>query len=519
MSAQALDLQSTYEGRLLVGMGVRRGVGMEHLREALADCLESCGARTRDIAAIVTIEGKQAEPALQELADLLSVPLAAVPADRLATQSVPNPSPVAERTVGTPSVAEAAVLAMGADLVAPKHIGKGVTVALGLLPEPAEPEPAPADPWAGRPIVATHPATTEIDLRLLHASVDLGHHGDQDTAPGLVNLSVNVRPDGPPDWLRNALRHAMDDLTDYPDQSRAIAAVAARHMRPPEQVLLTAGAAEAFVLLARTLAPRRAVVVHPQFTEPEAALVAAGHEVHRAILEPPFRLADAEIPNEADLVVVGNPTNPTALLHSAEDVLALAKPGRILVVDEAFMDTVPGEPGSLAGGPGGPPLHVPGLVVIRSLTKTWGLAGLRVGYVLGDPDVLSVLASAQALWAVSTPALVAAEACSSPGAVREAEDRARRMVAEREYLVQQLRRVPELQVVEGGRASFVLFLVRGQVGLDVHRRMRRAGWAVRRADTFPGLGPGWLRVAVRDRATTDAFVQALASTVAGALPR
>jgi hypothetical protein len=89
-------------------------------------------------------------------------------------------------------------------------------------------------------------------------SDDLRHHGDLDLAPGLVDLAVNVRAGTPPAWLRAAL--ARVDLARYPDQRDALAAVAARHGRAPSEVLLTAGAAEAFVLLARALTPRCAVV-------------------------------------------------------------------------------------------------------------------------------------------------------------------------------------------------------------------------------------------------------------------
>src|SRR4051812_35205823 len=102
--------------------------------------------------------------------------------------------------------------------------------------------------------------------------VDLRHHGDAEVAPGLVDLAVNVRPDTPPEWLRAELAASLGDLAAYPRPDVAAAAVAERHARDRAEVLLTAGAAEAFVLLARTLRPARAVVVHPQFTEPEAAL-------------------------------------------------------------------------------------------------------------------------------------------------------------------------------------------------------------------------------------------------------
>ncbi|WP_407564154.1 Rv2231c family pyridoxal phosphate-dependent protein CobC [Streptomyces sp. 184] len=352
---------------------------------------------------------------------------------------------------------------------------------------------------------------------------DLRHHGDaelRDAAPGLTDLAVNVRAGTPPAWLKARLAASLDRLAAYPDDRAARAAVAARHGVPADRVLLTAGAAEAFVLLARALRPavRRAVVVHPQFTEPEAALRDAGYDVERVLLRAAdgFRLPPGAVPEDADLVVVGNPTNPTSVLHPAADVAALARPGRVLVVDEAFMDAVPGERESLAGR-----TDVAGLVVLRSLTKTWGLAGLRVGYVLGDPETVAALARAQPLWPVSTPALAAAEAVCAPPALAEAEAAALAVGADRAYLLGRLGEFAEVTTAGTAEAPFVLVHVAGGAGADgtaagpavgdvVRERLRRLGFAVRRGDTFPGLGPGWLRLAVRDRRTTDRFAEALA---------
>src|SRR5204862_6058187 len=185
-----------------------------------------------------------------------------------------------------------------------------------------------------------------------------------------------------------------------------------------------------FTLLATALRPVHAGVVHPQFTGPEAALRAAGHEVSRVILPPDFALDASLVTPSADLVVLGNPTNPTSVLHPAAAVASLARPGRALVVDEAFMDAVPGEREALAGR-----TDVPGLVVLRSLTKTWGLAGLRIGYVLAAPETIAELERAQPLWPVSTPALAAAEACVGPRALAEAAHAAHRIAADRAHLV------------------------------------------------------------------------------------
>ncbi|GAA4908570.1 Rv2231c family pyridoxal phosphate-dependent protein CobC [Streptomonospora salina] len=332
---------------------------------------------------------------------------------------------------------------------------------------------------------------------------DLRHHGDAETGSGLLDFAVNVRADTPPPWLAERIAASLGDVAAYPDPGPAREAVARRHGRDPSEVLLTAGAAEAFVLLARVLRPRRAVVVHPQFTEPEAALRAADHPVERVVLEGPrFELDPAAVPAEADLVMVGNPTNPTSVLHPAAVLERLARPGRVLVVDEAFADCVPGEAESLAGRG-----DLPGLVVLRSLTKTWGLAGLRAGYALADAATADALARAQPLWSVSTPALAATAACCEPRALAEADAWADRLTGRRAEFAADLADCG-VHVTPGAAASFVLVHAAG--GEALRHRLRDAGIAVRRGDTFPGLGPDWLRVAVRDRETSLRLTRTLA---------
>lgn len=333
----------------------------------------------------------------------------------------------------------------------------------------------------------------------------LRRHGDSEVGAGLVDLAVNVRLRRPPRWLRSELRDCIAELAAYPDVRAAREAIAARHGRDVADVLPTAGAAEAFTLLVSALKPRRAVVVHPQFTEPEAALRAAGHPVRRVLLRAAdgFALTVREVPADADLVFVGNPTNPTSVLHPASVLRELAAPGRVLVVDEAFLDAVPGEPESLAGE------RLPGVVVLRSLTKTWGIAGLRAGYVLGEPAVVERLRTVQPPWSVSTPAAVAMVACTRPRALEQAAELA---IAARRDLADLVAGLRALGVEVAGtpRAPFVL--IRVPDGLGVRERLRARGYAVRRGDTFPGLGENWLRIAVR--ADMAGFLTALRAALA-----
>ena len=341
-------------------------------------------------------------------------------------------------------------------------------------------------------------------------SVDLHHHGDRDVAPGLVDLAVNVRLPAPPPWLADVIAASLHDLGRYPDATPAVEAIAARHGVDPACVLPTAGGAEAFTLVARGIDCRRPVVVHPQFTEPEAALAAAGHEVGRCVLsrESGFRLDPRSfaVGGEhagTDLVVVGNPTNPTGVLHPAAALRSLRAAGRLVVVDEAFMDAVPGETETVLG----PDLE--GLLVVRSLTKTWGLAGLRAGYVVGDPAVVAALRAVQPPWSVSSPAVAATVACLSERAVSEAEAGAMTIAAHREVLVRELAAVG-LGTAVPSHAPFVLVDTRPLGPASVREDLARLGFAVRRGETFPGLGPAWVRLAVRDPGTSRSVAAAFA---------
>lgn len=340
---------------------------------------------------------------------------------------------------------------------------------------------------------------------------DLRHHGDAEAGPGLLDFAVNVQGARPPAWLRDRLAATLDDLGRYPAAAhdlRAREAVAARHGRRPDEVLVLAGSAEGFALLP-ALRPRLAAVLHPGFTEPEAALRDAGVPVVRVLTDAAdgHRLHPGAVPAEADLVVVGNPTNPTGVLHPAADVRALAAPGRIVLVDEAFADAVPGEPESLAGD------RVPGVVVFRSLTKTWALAGLRAGYALGEPAVLARLAAPRPPWPVSTPALEAVVACSEPAAVAQAHRAAERLAGLRAAQAVALTAVPGVTVLSG-RAPYLLLRLPDGRGPAVREALREAGIAVRRGDTFPGLGPDHVRVAVRPPDAVARLVDALRTVLA-----
>jgi len=347
--------------------------------------------------------------------------------------------------------------------------------------------------WAGAPQRAAAFLSAVRDRAADRAG--LYHHGDAEVGKGLVDLAVNVRLPHPPRWLAEQIAATLPGLGAYPDASAAREALAALHGVDPAMVLPTSGAAEAFTLVARGAPGRRPVVVHPQFTEPEAALRSAGRPPARLLLTEPFVLGEAD--PDGDLVIVGNPTNPTSVLHPRAVLADWARPHRVVVVDEAFMDATDEAESVIAP-------TMDHLLVLRSLTKTWGLAGLRAGYVVGDPELIARLAAQQPPWSVSAPALAAMVACASDRATTEARATVPELAARRDHLIAGLIGLG-WRVVTPAAGPFVL----ADTGDPATRtRLRARGFALRRGDTFPGLGPTWVRVAVRDRAVTDALLEA-----------
>jgi histidinol-phosphate/aromatic aminotransferase/cobyric acid decarboxylase-like protein len=339
--------------------------------------------------------------------------------------------------------------------------------------------------------------------------VDLDHHGDSEVQPGLVDFAVNVAVPVPPLWLRRELMSALDDVARYPNVAPASDALARMHGCQATEVLVTNGAAEAFTLIARARPWRQPVVVHPQFTEPETALVANGHAVNRLILQRDngFAMDPALVPADADLVIIGNPTNPTSRLHPRAVILGLLKPGRLVVVDEAFMDVVSDGYQSVVEDA----VLNEGLMVIRSLTKTFGLAGVRAGYLIGSSTMIAECAGLQSRWSVNSLAVAATIACTGARGREHTQAVRDHVSLWVSYLVTKLTEAG-LDLVPEPAGPFVL--VHHQHAKRLRTGLRRRGFAVRRGDTFPGLGSHWLRIAAREPAMTDALLAALAQELA-----
>nr|WP_254216900.1 aminotransferase class I/II-fold pyridoxal phosphate-dependent enzyme [Synechococcus sp. CCY 9618] len=346
----------------------------------------------------------------------------------------------------------------------------------------------------------------------------------------LLDASASLVPFGPPPSLRRLLRRAeLTGLRDYPDRDYAglRQAIAAWHGLDPAMVLPGNGAAELFTWAARdAVLCGTNLLPSPGFGDYRRALSCWGAGWQSLSLpkvweEPgpcawPLEAAassasTAGAPAGAPAVLwLTNPHNPTGQLWSRASLEPLLERYALVIVDEAFLPLVPdGEAQSLV-----PQLTAhPNLVVIRSLTKLFSIAGLRLGYALGAPERLARWAGWRDPWPVNGLAAAVGQALMADQAgLRRWQQRVQRWVAlEGPWLTARLAELPALRPLPSA-ANFLL--VRSGVPgvsldplrLELERRHRIL---VRDCRSFDGLGAGWLRIGLQDRAGNRRLLRAL----------
>ena len=337
------------------------------------------------------------------------------------------------------------------------------------------------------------------------------HGGNLRAHPGVTDFSANLNPLGMPEAAVRALRERVEEFAAYPDPDCVeLTEAIARYERVPQGwVLACAGATDAFARLCLATRPARALLCAPCYSGYEQALEQVGAQVawHDLRREDGFVVTDAfarAIDETVDLVFVANPNNPTGL-NVSRDVMGRClerarAAGAVVVLDECFADLC------ATGGSNDLLADNPHLVIVKALTKTFCLAGLRAGYALcANPRLLAGLRAAGQPWAVSAPAQVAGVACL---AIPSHVSRGRELVAaERGRMVAALASLG-LSVVPG-KANYLLF--EGPAGLCDALLCR--GLLVRHCANYRGLGERWYRIAVRTPEENARLVEGLGEVV------
>lgn len=370
------------------------------------------------------------------------------------------------------------------------------------------------------------------------------HGGDVYSVPVRLDYSVNVHPDGVPDFVREAVIRSADRWGQYPDEQlralrgafRAAASRFGFSLRE-EEMIFGDGSAELMYLAARRYEGKKAAVVTPCFTEYRRAFEAAGAFVEAFPLpaETPLteKAADAVCAflrrERPAALMLGNPVNPTGRAFLKEEVLRIAETcegtGTDLILDECFVWFTE-EPfrHTVVREVFRDPERYRRVLVINAFTKIFAMPGLRFGFGLSpDTEGLKKLEALRQPWPVSVPAEAAALACverlmqdlSLYGGKKEAGTGRTDLKAERAFLTEGLRRLG-FRVIPS-TVNYLLFRAEETPagGRDLRAACLEKGVLIRSCADFEGLSQGWYRTAVRKHHENEALLRVLGEVLKG----
>ncbi|MCI5223843.1 MAG: threonine-phosphate decarboxylase, partial [Candidatus Electrothrix sp. AR4] len=345
---------------------------------------------------------------------------------------------------------------------------------------------------------------TELAARLDCASEDL------------LDFSANINPLGPPDYLWNILAARMPDIVHYPDPeaTELIHAIAEQYRLQTEQIVVGNGTSDLLYATLRALVVdriKRAVILVPAYIDYRHACAQAGVEITALPLsaqdgfQPDLeQLSDYVRPD--DLVILGQPNNPTGRMNDREELLRLADqhPDVLFLLDEAFAGFVDGYT-SLAG-------CRDNIITLCSLTKLFAIPGLRLGFLAASETICRRINQQVAPWSVNS--LAQAVGAAMIGDVEYVTESRELVSRNRCWLQRELGQILSLQVVEGTADFILVQLVDTMIGQLTaaelaDRLLHEAKIAIRVCENYEGLDEKYFRVAVRGQEENRRLVTAL----------
>ncbi|MDD3367880.1 MAG: histidinol-phosphate transaminase [Lachnospiraceae bacterium] len=339
------------------------------------------------------------------------------------------------------------------------------------------------------------------------------------------DFSVNINPLGMPDGVKKALHRAVKSSTQYPDiQSEQLINVLAAYLNcDPSWILCGNGASELFTAImhariSKRIADRsvidRSVVDTKWILDPMpsfAGYLSAAQSIGAQVI-PYFLSSDHDfeleqdicnvLTKDVDMLFLANPNNPTGKLINPtvlEYILKHCLEKNILVVlDECFIELAGAEKQSMKSQLE----KYPNLIIVRAFTKTFGIPGVRLGYLLcSEPSVRKAIKEQLPEWNLSVFAQTAGvAACREETFLRESISMIQK---EREYLKMQLERL-DMKVFPSD-ANFLLF----QSGLSLYDLLLKEQILIRDCSDFMGLEKGYYRVAVKTRIENEQLIRCL----------
>lgn len=353
------------------------------------------------------------------------------------------------------------------------------------------------------------------------------HGGDvwkhlRGTRTKLIDFSANVNPLGFSALVAKTIQAKVKTLIYYPEPGAQSLQkkLAQYHKIAQQNIAIGNGSIELIYLIPRALALKSVLIVVPTFSEYEVAS-------RTCALNPIFFSLSAkgkfrvDLPRlisllpDADLLFICNPNNPTARLWTKKELLALLaackRHNTVLVIDEAFIDFSQDVGGhSLIGKV----KTTDNLIIIRSLTKLYALAGLRIGYIAASKKLIKRISFYQYPWNVNSLALaVTLEVLKDKAYLRKTH---KVITQERIYLHRKLKKQNGLEVYNSQANYFLCRLNKaatiGSAKL-LKRKLLEDGILIRDCANFRGLNDSYFRVAIKTRSANRKLLAALDKTL------
>ncbi|MDF9408855.1 threonine-phosphate decarboxylase CobD [Pelotomaculum isophthalicicum JI] len=343
------------------------------------------------------------------------------------------------------------------------------------------------------------------------ASLQYGRTPDE-----MLDFSLNVNPLGPPAAVLDCLKRNLKTIQRYPDpDNRGLRETLTGYLGVrAENVMAGNGSMEILHLLMQTLKPRRALIFEPTFGEYRRVSQISGAEISTVFLkrQDGFRLNPEVVSDNLsgeELVFLCNPNNPTGYLIPEDALREITEICRcrevFLVVDESFLDFLPEWRKLTLCAKA---VDADNMLVLRSLTKFFAMPGLRLGVAVANPALILALNNVRDPWNVNILAQMAGEV-----ALKEYDymESSRALIQqEKDFLAGRLADLGLNPFPAAANFLLVDISARGRTAQDLAGPAGRRGILMRDCSSFPGLGPDYIRLAVKDHDSNSTLLRVLA---------
>lgn len=329
----------------------------------------------------------------------------------------------------------------------------------------------------------------------------------------VYDLSENVNFLGFPKQIEMLWQDLLAKITSYPN---ALAEplrtmIATKHNVTPECILVGNGGAELLTFYAQVYKGKKVILIHPTFSEYKMTLEAAGAEIVNITVGDfvNYHLPLEEVKlhmKAADCLYLCNPNNPTGALIQRETIIELIKHGEkvgcSLLIDEAFMDWTDEEHSAIDLVS----THK-NVTVVRSMTKMYGIAGIRLGYLIGQPHLVSTIRNRLPHWNVNNLAISIGMEC-----LKDEEFRLRSIQENlsKKNGIQNFLKSHHCTVTNSA-ANFLCFqLQHPEETENFYFHCLKQGIVLRHTQNYEGMNGKWLRIGIKNDVAMDKFTEVLA---------